>query len=221
MYVVGARVGPVDPQVLKMLETLSPSTLGHFREGGFLQDLEPNLSSLKIVGSALPVQVPFGDSVTVHCALDAVQPGDVVVVDMLGDRVHACWGGVVTFAAAQRGAVGAIVDGAITDVGQIRAMKFPVYSRSVSAVTGRLLGYGGSVGLPVVVGGVRVCAGDVVLGDENGVAVVSRSEAWEIAERMAAREAREPVTLDQLRSGASLADLSGARQMWERAANAV
>ena len=216
MYVTGPRVGPADPSVIKELEALSPSTLGHFREEGFVSGLRPNLDRVKVVGSALTVQVAFGDSVTMHCALDDVRAGDVVVLDMLGDCVHACWGGVVCFAAMQRGAVGAIVDGAITDVGQIRDMGFPVYFRSVSAVTGRLLGYGGSVGLPVTVGGVRVCPGDIVFGDENGVAIIPLSEASELAARVAARESREPSTIEKLQSGASLADLTGARQLWDR-----
>src|SRR3989304_3306899 len=79
-------------------------------------------------------------------------------------------------AARVRGIQGVIIDGAATDVQAVRAMQFPVFCRTVSALTTKALHLTGEVNAPIRCGGVSVAPGDLILADENGVVVVSPGE---------------------------------------------
>lgn len=215
MFVEGERGRAVDRAVIDTLRQASPSTWGHRTDFGFLRGLTTWSRRLRLVGPAVTVRIPHLDSTAVHCALDVVQPGDVVVVDQSGDTERACWGGGVSYAARARGAAGAVVDGAITDLAEIEELDFPIFYRSVSALTTRILGLEGAVNVPVTVGGVTVRPGDLVFADENGVAILAPEGALEIGESLVERESREVETKRQLDAGASLAEISGARKLFE------
>lgn len=121
----------------------------------------------------------------------------------------------MSYAARARGAAGAVVDGAITDLAEIEELAFPIFYRSVSALTTRILGLEGAINVPVTVGGVTVRPGDLVFADENGVAILAPEGALEIARSLVERESREVETKRKLDAGGSLADLSGARKLFE------
>ncbi|MDA8399170.1 MAG: RraA family protein [Actinomycetota bacterium] len=215
MFLEGKRGADLDGAIIQDLTRVSPSTLGHMTDFGFMRGLRPNMCPLKFAGPAVTVKIPHLDSTAVHCVLDIVKRGDVVVVDQSGDADRACWGGGVSFAAKVKGVVGAVVDGAITDLAEIAELQLPVFHRSVSALTTRILGLEGALNVPVAVGGVTVCPGDVVFADENGVAVLSAAEAKRLAPILAAKEHGELEMKQKLSSGQSLADLSGARRLFE------
>ena len=215
MFVEGKRGSAVDPSLIDALKRVSPSTLGHLTDFGFMRGLRPNQTRLKLVGPAVTVRIPHLDSTAVHCAIDLVKPGDVIVVDQSGDGDRACWGGGVSHAAHVKGVAGAIVDGAITDLAEIEDLGLPMFYRTVSALTTRLLGLEGAINVPVTVGGVTVRPGDLIFADENGVAVLSVEDAERLAPILAGKEAAEPEMKRKLNQGASLADLSGARRLFE------
>jgi regulator of RNase E activity RraA len=215
MFVEFPRGPEPDAAVIEALRRVSPSTLGHMRDDGFLAGLAPLQRPVRLVGPAVTVRIPHLDSTAVHCALDVVRPGDVVVVDQSGDREHACWGGGVSYAAKARGVAGAVVEGAITDVEEIAELSFPVFHRTVSARTTRLLGIEGAINVPVQVAGAVVSPGDIVFADENGVAVLRPDEAAELVEKIAAKEAWEVEVKLRLDAGDSLAELSGARKLFD------
>ncbi|HXX38123.1 MAG TPA: RraA family protein [bacterium] len=208
----------VDPDLIARLKRVSPSTLGHLTDFGFVRGLKPSFRPIKLVGPAVTVRIPHLDSTAVHCVLDVVQPGDVVVVDQSGDAARACWGGGVTYAAVRRGVAGAVVAGAMTDWGEILELKFPMYFRTISALTTRILGIEGEINVPVTIGGVVVRPGDVVFGDENGVAILSSEQAASYAPVLEKMEHDEVGTKQRLDAGESLATLSGARQKFDAAA---
>jgi len=214
MFVQHPRVD-VDPDLIAQLKRVSPSTLGHLTDFGFVRGLAPSFRPVKMVGPAVTVKIPHMDSTAVHCVLDIVRPGDVVVVDQAGDHARACWGGGVSYAAVKRGVAGAVVDGAMTDVAEILELKFPIYSRTISALTTRILGIEGEINVPVTVGGVVVRPGDVVFGDENGVAILSPEQAAYFAPILAEKEHGEIGLKKRLDAGESLASLSGARQKFD------
>ncbi|HUY96682.1 MAG TPA: RraA family protein, partial [Verrucomicrobiae bacterium] len=213
MFDVGPPPGRPDPGLLDQLRKVSPSTLGHYTDLGFIRGLQPNLDRFKLVGLAVTVRLPHLDSTALHCALDLVQDGDVLVVDQSGDGGRACWGGVVSVAAKCRGVAGAIVDGPITDVFEIRALELPIYSRGVAALTTRILGLEGAINVPVTVGGVTIVPGDIIFGDENGVVALSASSAARWVSGLAADEADEPSWVRRLEAGESLAAMSGAKAL--------
>ncbi|HVA37956.1 MAG TPA: RraA family protein [Candidatus Dormibacteraeota bacterium] len=216
MFVERPRGPEPDPSVINMLKTLSPSTLGHLTDVGFPRGLRPLFTPISIVGPAVTVRIPHLDSAAVHCAMDVVKPGDVVVVEQCGDEDRAPWGALVTTAAMAKGVAGAVVQGGVTDAAQLRAWRFPIFSRTVSALTTRILGIEGALNVPIAVGGAVVRPGDIVWADENGIAVLSPEEAARYASIVAEKEAAEPPLLERIRRGESLAELSGARELLRR-----
>jgi regulator of RNase E activity RraA len=134
----------------------------------------------KLVGQALTVKAPPGDNLTVHGALSLVHEGDVLVIDWRG-RVEGCATGAGSLVEpVDRGLVGAVVDGGWRDVGELRAMAFPVFGRGIAAYSPpkeRI----GEINVPVSCGGVVVMPGDVVVGDEDGVVVVPAAYAAVVA----------------------------------------
>lgn len=125
----------------------------------------------RLLGQALTVKAPPGDNLVIHGALTMVNPGDVLVIDWRG-YVHGCATGASSLIGPVRGGLrGAVVDGAWRDVGELRAMQFPLFARCVSAFSPPK-DRPGEINVPVSCGGVVVCPGDIVVGDEEGVVVV-------------------------------------------------
>jgi len=116
-------------------------------------------------------------------AIDEAPAGSIIVIgleDPGSARNVAQWGGLMAAAAATRGLVGAVLDGGVRDVEEIRQMGFPVFSRTVvpSTSVGRLVTV--AMGVPVPCGGVLVNPGDIIVGDSDGVVVVPRAVAAEV-----------------------------------------
>lgn len=214
MFVREKAPEALDSEIVAALSKVQTSTLGHLRDHGFPRGLQPIRRPLGFVGTAFTVRLPHLDSTALHVAADELRPGDVLVVDQAGDT-RSCFGGMVAHTAAARGAVGAVIAGSINDVDEIVESGLPVFSSGVSARTTRILGIEGAINLPVTVGGVVIKPGDVVFGDSDGVAVLERAEALDIAEVLAGKEAAEPALKRQITAGARLAEWSGALAKFE------
>ena len=128
--------------------------------------IQPLLQRQRIAGTAVTLAIPGQDSTLLHHALGLLRPGDILVVDRLGDDKHACWGGGVTVAAKAAGALGGVVDGPCTDLTEIEDSDFPMWCRGMSPITTRLYNLGGTLNLPVSCGGVTVSPGDAIIADE-------------------------------------------------------
>ncbi|MFI6905961.1 methyltransferase [Nonomuraea sp. NPDC050394] len=126
-----------------------------------------------LLGNALPVDVRSGDNLAIHRALDEARPGDVLVVNGHGDMTRALIGGLIGEIMVNAGVVGAVVDGAVRDVQTLSEMGLPVYARAITPA-GPFKNGPGAIGAPVAVGGVVVAAGDVLVGDADGVVIVPR-----------------------------------------------
>ena len=202
---------PVDPKLLEKLEKVETATVGHFRHDIFvdrgIQAVDPRR---RIAGVAVTLRIPGPDSAALHHLVSDLRPGDIVVIDRAGDDRHACWGGVVTNAAALTGCKGAVLDGPITDQSELERLGFPMWCRGRSPITTKILALGGSINAPVSCGGVTVHAGDIILADESGVIVLAPGEAEAVADRALEMQAREPATVERLRAGERLGDISGA-----------
>jgi RraA family protein len=144
-----------------------------------------------LLGPACTVKCFPGDNLLVHKALDVARHGDVVVVDTGGSELTAVLGDLISTKARHRGVAGFIVDGLIRDLPAIRALgDFPVFARGVTPI-GPLHRGPGEINFPISAGGIVVHAGDIVVGDLNGVVVVPREIAVELAERLEKRSAAE------------------------------
>jgi 4-hydroxy-4-methyl-2-oxoglutarate aldolase len=197
---------------VEAFEKVTTGSLGHLTDFGFVAGLQPLTRPAKAVGPAFTVRIPDLDATAVHYALNLIQPGEVLVVDTCGERRRACWGGVVAHAAARAGVAAVIVDGPVTDWEEITASGPPVWcwAGATSSITGRRLGLEGAVLTSIQVGGATTNPGDIVFADTDGVFIVSREGAYDLAQALAEREAREPVLKRRIDEGEKLADISGA-----------
>lgn len=215
MFVRRPAPDPLDREIVDALLQVQTSTLGHLRDHGFPRGLEPLRRPVKFAGPAFTVRLPHLDSTALHVAVDELRPGDVLVVEQSGDT-RSCFGGMVAFTAHARGAVGAVIAGSVNDVDEITELGFPVFSSGVSARTTRILGVEGAINVPVTVGGAIVRAGDVVLGDSDGLAIIDPHEALSVAKTLRDKEATEPALREAIAGGARLSESSGALAAFER-----
>lgn len=210
-YVIGPAPQPLAPEAMTQLAEVETATIGHFRHWGFMSPgIRPLGHGRKVIGRAITLALPAQDSTLLHHALGLLEPGDVVVIDRLGDAKHACWGGGVTQGAVAAGAAGAIVDGMCTDPSEIAAHDFPVWCRGVSPITTRIYDLAGMMNVPVSCGGVVVNPGDVILADENGVLVLPPGEVAEVSRAALEKQARQAVNASKIGQGERLGELSGA-----------
>jgi 4-hydroxy-4-methyl-2-oxoglutarate aldolase len=212
------RINPMPPRLppalVEKLMKVETATIGHTRHWGFMdRGIQPLLPRRRIVGAAVTLAIPGPDSTLLHHTLGLLRPGDVLVVDRLGDNRHACWGGGVTVAAKAAGAVGGVVDGPCTDLTEIQDSDFPMWCRGMSPITTRLYNLAGTLNLPVSCGGVAVSPGDVVLADESGVLVFPVAEAEALADAALATQTRGERNQDRVKAGEKLGDISGATKM--------
>ncbi len=214
------RIGPVppasDPVVLDALLRSSTSTLGHLTDFGFVRGLVPIGRVRPFVGPALTIRIPHADSTAVQHALAMVRPGDVIVIDQSGDDDRSSFGGTLAAIALDAGAIAAVSTGRTNDVREILDLGFPIFSRGTTSLTTRLLGLEGRINVPVAVGGQVVMPGDIVFGDEDGVCVIPRADAAELAERMRSMDdATSSMALrTTVRSGTPLGEITGAASLF-------
>ncbi|GGJ31528.1 RraA family protein [Paenarthrobacter histidinolovorans] len=192
--------------LLRELTDVSYPTIGHFLEEGFVSPaIQSLLANVKIAGPAVTVRIADHDAIAMNRALLALTPGDVLVVDMLGDQHHAPVGAVTAAAALAQGAAAVVVDGVATDVLELRQTGLPVFARGTSCLTTkRLHGSGSAVNVPVQCGGVTVNPGDLVLGDDNGLIVLAPDAARDVLGKALASDAAEPDILARIASGEPL-----------------
>jgi regulator of RNase E activity RraA len=151
-------------------------------------------------GLAVTVRCRPGDNLMVHKALELAAPGDILVVDTCGNTTNAVFGELMCHTAVACRLGGIVVDGAIRDVSGIGKLGMAAFSRSVCAGSCDKDGPG-EVNVPISCGGVVVMPGDVVVGDEDGVAVVPRESALQVLEGVAALIEREHKRVAEIKSG--------------------
>jgi len=138
----------------------------------------------RAVGTALTVLTVAGDDLAVIDAVSHIQPSDFVVINAFGYPGRAVMGGILARYFASRGAVGAIVDGAVRDRGEIRQQGFPVWSRAV-VPAGPWKNGPGAIGTPVAIGGVVISPGDIVVADPDGIVTVPLAKAQDVCAELA------------------------------------
>ncbi len=145
----------------------------------------------RFVGAALTVDCGRHDNLAFWAALDSVQPGDVMMVATQGHDGCAVVGDLIISFARNRGAVAVVTDGMVRDAEALAGIGVPVFAAGIRP-SGPTKRGPGSVGLPVWIAGQRVEAGDVVVGDQDGVVVVPRAilaQAADELDRIAEKEA--------------------------------
>ncbi len=171
--------------------------------GGAIRPLSEHPS---FIGEALTVETMVADNAALHYAVPLAWPGAAMMIDAGGHVDAAVWGGIIQMAAEARGVVGVVVDGAVRDGAELRRAKAPVFARA-TVPAGPHKGFGGAINVPIQCGGCPVMPGDLIRGDEDGVAVVPRAQVDELLPRCRARMAKEEEIIAGLRAGKTTVEL--------------
>ncbi len=157
-------------------------------------------SGRPLAGIAITAVCRPGDNLMVHKALAVAQPGDIVVVTTGGNTTSAVFGELMCHSAVAAKLGGLVVDGAVRDVEAITKQGLPVFSRSVCP-GGCDKDGPGEINVPVACGGVVVMPGDIVVGDDDGIAVVPQADADEVLRGVAELAERERKRTQEIHAG--------------------
>lgn len=196
-----------------VLAEYSPSCLvtDARRRAGAIGGLSSVDPAHKAAGPALTISLAIDDLVDCMPVLADARPGDIVVVACHGTARTAMWGGLMSTLSMKAGVAAGIVDGAVRDVDEIRDLGFPLWYRSTvprpspTAVHGRTEPV--QVNVPVVVDGQTIAPGDIVVADENGLAVVPAADGAAVLEGVRAQIDKERVIREKIASGAGVSQL--------------
>jgi 4-hydroxy-4-methyl-2-oxoglutarate aldolase len=211
MYDLFPLPSQVEPRLLDILRKAEPATIGHFMDTGFMDPaIRGLLPDFRIAGTAITVRMPGPDGAMMHYAIGQARPGDIIVVDRCHDLKYACLGGAVAYAAKKAGVAGIIVDGLVTDIGELRQYGVPVWARGLSPVTTKRMGLDGEFCSTISCGGVSVKPGAAVFADENGILVLDADQIEAAATRAVGMQEEEKKTLARLDAGEKYPDIIGA-----------
>ncbi|RMQ33074.1 hypothetical protein ALQ05_00343 [Pseudomonas amygdali pv. mori] len=185
---IAHRQQQLSDAVIEQYRGIAASTIGHLTDSGYLPGIRPLFDGARLVGNVVTVKVQLPDGSILRDALLNSLPGDVLVIECVGDDHCACWGELRTLAALIKGLAGVVISGAVTDVAALREHRLPVFGRGISAVTTRSLGERGELNGPINIGGVVVNPGDIAIGDDDGVFILSAQQASELLPGLLAKE---------------------------------
>ena len=196
--------------------TLTTVLAKHGLWNTFITGAKPLAPELSMVGQAFTLRyIPSREDVDYNLtfdnrtdpqrvAVERVGPRDVLVIDARGDERAGTMGNILATRVLARGAAGIVTDGCFRDSPAIAQMKIPAYARSPHAATNKTIHHATDLLVPIGCGGVAVYPGDVLVGDAEGVIVIPRSLATEVAREAAAQEHREEFILQKILGGAGL-----------------
>ena len=197
---------------ISILEKIGVATSHESQNRKGLMDphIRPIYKDSRIAGSAVTVLTHPNDNWMIHVAIELCLPGDILVVGTTDESTYGMFGDLLATSSIARGIKGLVIDAGIRDVKEITQMNFPVWSRVISA-QGTVKERVGSVNIPIICGGQRVEPGDVVIADDDGVCIVSRKDASQVAKKANKRVDQENKKRERFKNGELSIDLYNMR----------
>jgi 4-hydroxy-4-methyl-2-oxoglutarate aldolase len=172
--------------------------------------MRPLYPAARLAGPAVTVSCHAGDNLMIHAAIEVCSPGDILVVAPRSESSDGMFGELLAVSCRAHGIAGLVIDAGVRDTTDLIAMGFPVWSKAISA-QGTVKATAGSVNVELVCAGALVHPGDIVVCDHDGVVVVEREDAAEVAQLARQRQQKEEGTRDRLSSGELGLDIYGLR----------
>jgi 4-hydroxy-4-methyl-2-oxoglutarate aldolase len=202
---LGFRILPAPPrpsaELVNRFRGLAPANLADAM--GRFNFMDPGIcsrSGIAMCGVAVTVLCRPADNLMVHKALELAAPGDAVVVSTCGNTTSAVFGEMMCHTAAAKKLGGIVVDGAIRDVDGITRLGFPAFSRTVSP-GGCDKDGPGEINVPIACGNTVVMPGDIIVGDDGGVAIIPREHAEQVLRLVQELMERETARIAEIQRG--------------------
>ena len=204
----------LDTKILKQWSKIPTCIVGDCmnRQNIMSSRIESIENGMSLCGQARTVSVTHGDNSAIHAALTLINKGEVLVVDGGGFLDRAVWGELMNLSSIKIGLEGVVIDGSVRDVAELRKLSLPVFSAGINA-TGPTKGGGGKIDVLISCGNVAIKPGDIIIGDDDGVAVIPLEHNEKQYEESIQKIKMEEESIKEINSGKNHKDIFGIREI--------